>query len=276
VDEAREVPLGAAGELGGSLAFVESWGLASHIVASRAALILGDVEAAETEVGEALSAAGAAAYLGVPIWTEGRAVGALAVYDRNPRSWTDEHLEVLQDLAETAGEILRARADALDDTDDLVNAEIVANSSEGIAIIDLQGNYVQQNDTHRQLIGYSDDELRGKTPAIHFGEEVFQSVAAELMRSGRYRGELVSRCKDGRLLDVELSAFAVYDRSGAPRYFVGIKRNITARKRAQRRQEELNAAERRAREDAESAVRARDEFLSIASHELRNPVAGIR
>jgi signal transduction histidine kinase len=37
----------------------------------------------------------------------------------------------------------------------------------------------------------------------------------------------------------------------------------------------LFAAERTARAQAEEAVRTRDEFLSIASHELRNPVAGL-
>ncbi|HEV7662198.1 MAG TPA: GAF domain-containing protein, partial [Chloroflexota bacterium] len=38
----------------------------------------------------------------------------------------------------------------------------------------------------------------------------------------------------------------------------------------------LYEAERRARAEAEAAVRARDEFLGIASHELRNPLAGLK
>jgi signal transduction histidine kinase len=38
----------------------------------------------------------------------------------------------------------------------------------------------------------------------------------------------------------------------------------------------LYEAERAARESAEAAVRGRDEFLSIASHELRTPVTGIK
>lgn len=35
-------------------------------------------------------------------------------------------------------------------------------------------------------------------------------------------------------------------------------------------------AERAARQEAEGAIRARDEFLAIAAHELRNPLAGLR
>jgi len=44
-----------------------------------------------------------------------------------------------------------------------------------------------------------------------------------------------------------------------------------ARLRARAREQEVQA-----RQAAEAATRARDEFLSIASHELRNPVAGIK
>jgi PAS domain S-box-containing protein len=40
--------------------------------------------------------------------------------------------------------------------------------------------------------------------------------------------------------------------------------------------ERLYEAERRARADAEAAVRLRDEFLSVAAHELKNPVASLR
>src|SRR5205823_5579759 len=38
----------------------------------------------------------------------------------------------------------------------------------------------------------------------------------------------------------------------------------------------LYEAERRARADAEAALRLREEFLSIAAHELKTPVAAIR
>ncbi|HET7036243.1 MAG TPA: GAF domain-containing sensor histidine kinase [Thermomicrobiaceae bacterium] len=52
---------------------------------------------------------------------------------------------------------------------------------------------------------------------------------------------------------------------------IAIERHWTDQERA-----DLLAREQAARVAAERAVRARDEFLSIASHELRNPVAGVR
>jgi len=61
---------------------------------------------------------------------------------------------------------------------------IVANSTEAIAIVDPSGVYLEQNAAHYTLLGYADDELRGRTPALHMGEQVFGEVAAELAGAG--------------------------------------------------------------------------------------------
>jgi PAS domain S-box-containing protein len=112
---------------------------------------------------------------------------------------------------------------------------IFAASTEGIAIIDRDGRYIEQNAAHRAMLGYSDDELRGRTPAIHAGEDTFAGIARELIETGRCRTEIRSRRKDGGWLDVALSAFAVYDDDGAVLCYVGIKRDITERKSAEER-----------------------------------------
>jgi signal transduction histidine kinase len=51
---------------------------------------------------------------------------------------------------------------------------------------------------------------------------------------------------------------------------------IAERKRAEERLQAALDAERIAREEAEAALRLRDEFLAVAAHELRNPMAIIR
>ena len=62
--------------------------------------------------------------------------------------------------------------------------EIFAHSKEAIAIVDPDGYYLQQNGAHFTLLGYADDDLAGKTPAIYLGEETFQNIFSELIRKG--------------------------------------------------------------------------------------------
>jgi anti-anti-sigma factor len=107
--------------------------------------------------------------------------------------------------------------------------ETIAHSTDGIAIIDLQGRYVEQNAAHQEMIGYSNEELKGKTPAIHLDEQDFVAIYQDLARMGRHRGEYTSRAKDGTVRQVDLSAFAVLDDSGKPYCYVGIKRDVTER-----------------------------------------------
>jgi PAS domain S-box-containing protein len=113
---------------------------------------------------------------------------------------------------------------------------IFTHSREPIAIIDLEGVYLEQNAAHAELLGYSDDELTNQTPAIHLGKEVFAKVVSELAETGEYRGEVVSRTKAGEKKHIELSAFAMRSESGEPLCYVGIKRDITERKQAERAQ----------------------------------------
>ena len=120
---------------------------------------------------------------------------------------------------------------------------IFTHSTEPIAIISAQGFYLEQNSAHLQLLGYSDEELRNQTPAIHMGQGKFAEIVRELQEKDEYRGELMITTKAGDTRLIELSAFAMRDDRGEPICYVGIKRDVTERKEAEqalhRREAEL-------------------------------------
>ena len=111
--------------------------------------------------------------------------------------------------------------------------EIFTHSKEAIAIISPEGYYLEQNGAHYNLLHYTDDELKGATPAIHFGEETFQAITEQLAATGQYSGEVVSTTREGEKRNIELSAFVVRNGLGEPVCYVGIQRDITERKRAE-------------------------------------------
>ncbi len=146
--------------------------------------------------------------------------------------------------------------------------QIYLHSNDAIAVVDLEGRYLMQNQAHAELLGYTDQELEGQTPAIHLGEESFGAIAAELAATGKCRTGAVSRAKDGTIRPLELSAFTVFDGEQKPVCYVGIKRDMSEHKAIE---EELA----RARDAALHSARQKSEFLRNMSHEIRTPMNGV-
>jgi len=121
----------------------------------------------------------------------------------------------------------------------LLSREIIANAHDPISIMDLEGRFTYQNPAHASLVGFSDDELLGKTPALFLGDDAFASICQDLGRTQSYRGEVALRTKQGAPKDLDLSVFAIRDAAAKPICFVAIKRDVTERKRAEKVRERL-------------------------------------
>src|SRR5688572_5032025 len=107
---------------------------------------------------------------------------------------------------------------------------IFANSGDAIAILDPRGTYLEQNEAHRQLLGDSVEDLRGRTPAMHLGEDLFVKVHATLEREGTYRGEVIVRTREEQLKPTDLSCFTVRNEAGEAICHVWMMRDLSESK----------------------------------------------
>ena len=144
---------------------------------------------------------------------------------------------------------------------------VVDNVVDGIISIDERGIIQTFNPAAERIFGYSAAEAIGRNVKVLMPEAYSREhdgYIASYARTGQAKfigvgREVEGRRKDGSTfpLDLAVSVFHI----GAGRYFTGVVRDITERKRA---------------EDAlRQADRHKDEFLATLSHELRNPLAAL-
>lgn len=148
----------------------------------------------------------------------------------------------------------------------------VDHASVGIVITDKHGEIEYANPQAQKISGYELDEVIGKTPRIFQSGITNPKIYIDLWKtisSGReWRGEFVNKAKGGALYWEDVSISPVFGRNGDIRNYIGIKEDITARKRIE---DELATGMQK----AEMASVAKSNFLSNMSHELRTPLNAI-
>lgn len=119
-----------------------------------------------------------------------------------------------------------------DEVDFNIYKQIFEHSNDAIAIIDINGYYLQQNKAHQNLVGYTDEEIIDKaTPAIHFGDKAFKEIVEALTNTGAYRGEVISITKAKEKKIIDLVAYPLYGAKKQIIGYVGIKRDVTLQKK---------------------------------------------
>ena len=142
-----------------------------------------------------------------------------------------------------------------------------------IFMLDPSGRIESWNAGAERTKGYTADEIIGEHMSrFYTPEDLARGLPATLLaqaqRDGRVEIEGWRVRKDGTRFWADVVITALIDDHGRLTGYAKVTRDLTERLRAQ--EEQLRLAQ------AEEAVRLRDEFLSIAAHELRTPLSAVQ
>lgn len=157
-----------------------------------------------------------------------------------------------------------------------------------IFLLDPSGRVATWNQGAERIKGWTAAEIIGSHFSRFYPPEDVWKCAIEVegaLREGRFEDEGWRVRKDGSRFWANVVLTALKNREGEPIGFAKVTRDLTARKQAEEVRVELAAAQAAAREaeqraleiqelvvKLEEAVRVRDDFLAIASHELKTPL----
>jgi diguanylate cyclase (GGDEF)-like protein/PAS domain S-box-containing protein len=115
---------------------------------------------------------------------------------------------------------------------------VFAHPALGIALVDMQGRFVESNPALQRMIGYSEAELRGMTlDRITHGEDLprDRALLRELLRGQRNEYQVENRylCNDGRTVWGHLSVSLLRNDQGEPSHALAMVQDVTDRRRAE-------------------------------------------
>ena len=191
-----------------------------------------------------------------------RAIGVFCAYAADPFSFNAAEVSTLEELGNNLAygiETLRTRkenerAKVALQAEHERSVTLLRNASDGIHILDDSGVLIEASDSFCTMLGYAPRELIGSHvctwDARHSARALEKIVKNQIDGRGRTQFETTHRCKDGTILDVEVSGYCI-ELDGRQVLF-NSSRDITARKEAEAdltiKQQQLTASEAQYRE----------------------------
>ena len=101
-------------------------------------------------------------------------------------------------------------------------------------ITNREGKIIYANEKFCQLTGYTKDELFGRTHSVvksgYHPKKFFNHMWETIMLGEIWRGEIKNKAKDGRYFWVDTTIVPLLNDEGQPKYFLGIRADVTRQK----------------------------------------------
>lgn len=155
--------------------------------------------------------------------------------------WLEIHAAPLYDQASHVASLIFVMRDVTELKESRARLELAARvfgeAQEGIIITDRDSVILDVNPTFCAITGYSREEIIGQTPVILRsglqGPEFYSALWKVLIDTGRWKGEIWNRKKNGELYAELISISALRDAAGNIINYVGLFLDITEIKQRQ-------------------------------------------
>lgn len=120
---------------------------------------------------------------------------------------------------------------------DLQLTSTAFHTSEAIMVTDSAGRIIRVNRAFERMTGYIEAEVKGENPRIlksgRHPKEFYTQMWDRLLATGKWRGEMWDRRKNGSVYPKEVSINSIRDSNNKVTHFIGVFKDISARKKTE-------------------------------------------
>lgn len=197
---------------------------------------------------------------------------------------TSHRAQLYEDMAsrsreaeQTAGELQEQIAEYLRDIS--LYTHLVNSAGDAIIVADVDGRVLTANAALREAFGLEPTEAAGRRLSELLGLDASDGHGWETMaraaREGGWRGELLVHAGAGAPTPAECAVSVVDDPRSGHLAYSAILRNIRVRKAQQEQILQQSRELEQAYRELQSLERAKSNFLTLVSHQLRTPITAI-